>query len=228
MADISGKETAIKIYNWKGCLQSFSWKGMCVPIADGNRDYYALQEELTEGTSVVQEPIISQVTKAYTEKGVLSGYIWDCGFVPCDDSNRVYNLIKEAIDAGRCVVNEPIANTVDVGERVEALIFCIFFDQLWQGVEGVYQTKVDYKASQTSMAREYPVQLINLPTGQAQDKFYLLCNLFGITPTPLLSNMPLQSGVLSVEISAKHLLPLFRNEINRLDEDRKAFLLDAL
>ena len=201
---------------------------MCVPIDEKNRNYQELKEEIKKGACDVQEPVISQVTKAYTEKGVLSGYLWDCGFVPCDDSNRVYNLIMEAIHADQCVVNEPAAHIVDEAEKVEAIIFCIFFDQPWLGVDSVFPTKVAYSASHASASREYSVQLINLPTGQAQDKFYLLCNLFGINQIPPISNMPLQAGVLSVEIPANYLLPLFRNEVKRLGELGQTFLPDVI
>jgi hypothetical protein len=99
------------LYDWQGNLSTYEWDNMSVPIAEGNRHYQIIKDAIANGTCIVNEPTIEEVTAAYNRKGVLSGYKWNHIFVPVpiDESKPFYRMVKRAIGNGSCITNSRYA-----------------------------------------------------------------------------------------------------------------------
>jgi hypothetical protein len=158
-------------YDWKGNLSGYRWGDMHVPIAEGNRHYQLIKEAIDNGTCLVNEPAIEEVTETYNEKGNLSGYRLGSIFVPIDENNRLYQMVKKAIDNDTCRVNQfpPEDETLP-----KSIIFCIFFDLPWHNIHDLFEGKIPYRSNNSPISRDYSFRLINLPFNEDINKFSLL------------------------------------------------------
>jgi hypothetical protein len=213
-------------YDWKGSLSGYKWGDMTVPIDKGNRDYQLIKQAIANGTCVVNEPAIEEVTAIYNQQGNLSGYRWNNIFVPIDESNKLYHLIKEAIDNFSCKVNQLPSESKNL--HIESIIFCVFFDRPWYNIDDFSEGKIIYPLNNSASSKSYGFRLINLSVDEDSNKFNLLLKYHGIKTEKIPIVLPLKFGLFELEVPSKYLQRLLKNEKNLLDEDRTNFVGDAL
>lgn len=216
------------IYDWEGNLSTYQWDNMSVPIAEGNRHYRMIKDAIADGTCIINEPLIEEVTAAYDRKGNLSGYRWNHIFipVPIDESRQFYRMVKRAIEDGSCIIKEPDPIQADKPVlKVETLIFCIFFDRPWPHLKSSYQGEMSYQSNDEAESRTYAFRLINVSSTGELDRFDLLFDFHpGISKEQFPIEFPLQSGILELEVPVRYLQKLFRNEKSQLEEDMIGFI----
>ena len=210
-------------YDWKGNLSGYRWGDMHVPIAEGNRHYQLIKEAIDNGTCLVNEPAIEEVTETYNEKGNLSGYRLGSIFVPIDENNRLYQMVKKAIDNDTCRVNQfpPEDETLP-----KSIIFCIFFDLPWHNIHDLFEGKIPYRSNNSPISRDYSFRLINLPFNEDINKFSLLFEYYKIKKEILPIHSPLKFGILELEVPSGWLQKLLRTEEKLLDKNRQDFIED--
>jgi hypothetical protein len=217
------------IYNWKGHLTGYKRNNTFIPIDEGNRDYQIIQEEIANGTCIVDEPEIGEVTETYNQQGNLSGYRWNGVYVPIDENNRNYQLVKKAIEEDYCTVNKPFLDKSYVSAlKIETIIFCPFFDQPWQHITDSEEGKITYRSHSKASYLDYDFRLINIQPSKNINGAKLLFEKHNISNELFPIEFPIKSGVLEFEVPVKHLLKLFRNEKQLLEEDKANFLEDCL
>ena len=218
------------IYNWKGHLTGYKRDNAIIPIDEGNRDYQIIQEGIANGTCIVDEPELGEVTETYNHQGNLSGYRWNGLFVPIDEENRNYQVVKKAIEEGNCTVKITIHERLNSYlPKIDAIIFCIFFNQPWQHITDCYKGKISYRSNSRATYVEYDFRLINLPLSEKLNATNFLLGRYNISKDFFsIIEFSIKSGVLELEVPVNRLLKLFRNEHQLLEENTATFLEDCL
>lgn len=215
-------------YDWEGNLSGYQWDNMSVPIAEDNKDYQMIKEAIANDTCIVNEPTIEEVTAAYNRKGVLSGYKWNHIFVPVptDESKPFYRMVKKAIEDNSCIIKDPAPEQADKPiSNVKTIIFCIFFNQPWPHVKSPYEGEISYRSNEEAESRTYTFRLINLSSDGRLNGFDLLFDYHpGIPKGQLPIELPLQSGILELEVPVVYLQKLFRNERPLLERSMASFI----
>ncbi len=217
------------IYNWRGHLTGYRRDNTFIPIHEGNSDYQIIKQEIINGICIVNEPDLSEVTETYNQKGKLSGYRWNGIFVPIDDNNRNYQVVKKAIQEGTCKVDKPKFENLNIQAlKIKSIIFCVFFDQSWQHLTDYYDGKIPYRSNSKATYADYNFRLINLPVSNQLNGADLLLEKYKISNEEFPIQFPIKSGVLELEVPIDRLLKLFRNEKQLIEEDTAIFLEDCL
>jgi len=219
------------IYDWDGNLSTYQWDNAFVPIAEGNRDYRRIKDAIANGTCIVNEPTIEEVTAVYNRKGVLSGYKCNRIFVPVpiDESKPFYRMVKKAIEDGSCIIKEPAPKEADkLLLKIETIIFCIFFDQPWPHIKSPCEEKIPYQSNEKAKSRNYTFRQINLSSAGKLNSFDLLFDYHPVIPKEQFPvEFPLQTGILELEVPVGYLHNLFRSERPQLD-DTMAKYVDSI
>lgn len=218
---------ATKVYNWRGVHVSYHASNCWIPCDEGNRHFLALRERITNKLCDELEPDITWARKVYSSEGRLTGYDWECGFIPHDFQNRLFQLLQAAIESGICQVEEP--RGIDAGmPKIDSLIFCVVLDRGWQHLAGRLERSFGYRANPDSDPVALQVRLHNLPA-EAGDVFPLVCEALGTEPPEHpISLKYLKAAMIEVEISVANLLKIFRGERARIEERIAPFVNDQL
>ncbi len=218
---------ATKVYNWRGLHVSYHANNCWIPCDEGNRHFRALRERIAKKLCEELEPRITWARKVYSSEGRLTGYDCECGFIPHDFQNHLFQLLRSAIESGICQVEEPRGIDESMS-KINSLIFCFVLDRGWQHLAGRLERSFEYRASPDSDPVALQVRLQNLPA-EAGDVFPLVCEALGAEPPehPVLLKY-LNAAMIEVEISVAHLLKIFRSELARIDERIAPFVNDQL
>ncbi|MBD1904815.1 hypothetical protein NDI37_18400 [Funiculus sociatus GB2-A5] len=215
-------------YNSEGHLISYQQGDKFVPIADGNQEYQMIKEAIENGTCIVKEPIIEEVTRTYDQKKNWSGYRWRGMFVPIDENNHLYQRIDKAIKDATCIVNEPKEEYSATSSKIKTIIFCILFDQPWHRVNGCYEGNMPYRSNSNAKYVDYNFRLINLPINEKLNAANFLFEYYKIAKEKFPIEIPMKIGILELEVPVKHLLKLFRTEKELLEENTANLIEDIL
>lgn len=196
----------VKQYNWKGELNAYIWNNSTVPIDCANGHYQMIIEAISKGTCTVEEPIITQVTKAYTEAGDHSGYFTQFGFLPIDETNELYKLVKTSIENEICIEIEPENICLP---QIKSIIACIVFDTPWMGADGRCDIAVNYSHARSNSPREYNVSIFNLPNNGSSSKWDILIDNYKIDKKIRLAS-PHLFGVITIEVPLKELTKIIK------------------
>ncbi|MEP0879932.1 hypothetical protein NDI49_00020 [Trichocoleus sp. ST-U3] len=216
------------IYNWEGHLISYQQGNKFVPIADDNQEYQIIKEAIKNGTCIVKEPIIEEVTKTYDRKKNWSGYRWHGIFVPIDENNYLYQIIDKAIKDNICIVNEPEEEHNATSSKIKTIIFCVLFDQPWHRVEDFYEGKMPYRSNPKAQYVDYNFRLINLPINEKLNAANFLFEYYEIAKEKFPIEISMKIGMLELEVPVKYLLKLFRTEKELLEENTANIIEDIL
>ena len=216
------------IYNLEGDFCAYLLDNKFIPIAPNNGDNLIIKRAIDDGSCILKEPIIEEIIATYNYKGVLSGYIWQHIFVPVpiDESKPFYRMVKTAIDNGSCFIKQPDSEKADRSAlKVETIVFCIFFDRPWSHVKNVYEGKIPYKSTKKAEPRIYTFRLINFPLEEGLNRFNFLIDYYSIDSHHQIPfHMPLQFGMLELEVPVNYLKKLFRNERDHFDDHIAGFI----
>ncbi|MEX3007093.1 hypothetical protein [Hoeflea sp. TYP-13] len=159
--------------------------------------------------------------------GELTGYDTNCGFVPIDESHPVFRLLMEQIRAGELAPTKPRGH--DPAEKVERLILCKIFDRRWDHIIRTIERPFQFTPHSDAQSITVGVRIRNLPDNPG-DMAEVLGSAFSLSENSLpdIKFIPLQLGVIEVEIEVSKLQKLFRNSRPRVLDDIKPFLEDAL
>jgi hypothetical protein len=198
-------------YNWRGELNSYRRENSFIPLDPRNSDFHQIQVALDQGTCEVVEPELGIVHKAYDRNQQLSGYLTRFGFVPIDQDNYLYRLIKEQITDGRCSISDSSGNTVEVPSKLERLVLCTIFDQPWPHLRGPFTGELAYASHESCVERDYRFTIKNLPS-VATDKLQLLLADHQANDNLPITCFPLQFGVIEIDLPVRGLKHLFMGE----------------
>lgn len=218
---------ATKVYTWRGVHVSYHANNCWILCDEGNRHFRSLRERIANKLCEELEPHIMWARKVYSSEGSLTGYDWECGFIPHDFQNRLFQILCTAIESGVCQVEEPKGTDASMS-KINGLIFCVVLDRRWQHLAGRLERSFEYRSNPNSDPVALQVRLQNLPA-EAVDVFPLVCEALGTEPpgNPI-SLKYLKAAMIEVEISVTHLLKIFRCEIARIEERIAPFVNDQL
>lgn len=219
--------TATKVYTWRGEHVSYHANNWWIPCDEGNRHFRALRERIANKLCEELEPQITWARKVYSSERNLTGYDWECGFIPHDLQNHLFQLLQAAIKSGICQVEEP--REIDAStSKIDGLIFCVVLDRGWQHLAGRLERSFDYRANPNSNRIALQVRLNNLPN-EGDDVFPLICQALGAaSPEFPISLRYLKVAMIEVEVSVAHLLKIFRNVRAHIDERIVTYVNDEL
>lgn len=211
----------LAMYDWQGNLSCYKLDNWFVPIADDNIKYQEIKESIANGSCIVNQPIIETVVATYNRKGFLSGYRWQNLFIPfpIDESKPFYQMVKKAIEDRTCTIEEPVSTESEKPiKKINKIIFCILFDQPWNHIKDTYKGKIPYQSNELTESKTYNFRLINLSSKEKLNKWNLLLEHHQVNiqeDFPI--ELPLQAGILELEVPVAYLQKLFRNEKSQLD-----------
>jgi hypothetical protein len=217
-----------RVYQWDGTVSSYQRGNSSIPCDPSNGDYREIEQAIVEGRCTVNDPIIERVVSAYNQRGRLSGYKWNGVFVPIDTSNALYRLIKQSIDNGSCLVEEPSSNVNANEPKTTSLVFAIILDSSWKHVKESYENTISYRHEAAPEHHEYNFRLVNLGEKEGLNVIDLLLQRYAMKPFLPKVGPSVCTGVLEVEIPTTRLAKIFRNERYRLDEGMKGFIESLL
>jgi hypothetical protein len=201
-------------YDWKGRHVGYREGSASVPLDPANSDYQRIQAGLSSGVYRETEPTIDFASKAFNERGQLSGFDTNLGFIPADPSNRLYQILQEALASERVQLNEEAPEAS--GSMAESLLFVVFFPQPWRGqsgigtLSGVLESAFPYQSHGGAKVLNLRCRLRNVLDGSpAIEQQYLLEH--GIV-AHWLGSTRLGAAVLEIEIPVRDLNRLFRGE----------------
>ncbi len=147
------KEVAIKQYNWKGKVTAYRQNNSWIPAGGGGHLSREIEERIRQGTCMLLEPDISLVYEVYGDNQEWRGYLWGGMFVPNDEANDLFQLIKLRIASGICQVEqEPKAEALN-GKRVTEFIIGIYFDSQWLSIKKEIKATVNYNLGSPTLIR---------------------------------------------------------------------------
>ena len=208
---------AIKQYNWRGELIAYSYQNEStkayIPIDSSLHYYRELIQNISEGSCVVEEPIITCVEKSYNRNQSFNGYLYQGMFIPLDPINKLYQLIERYIKTGICLAKEPPKQNSPL---LTLLKVCIFFDSPWKCLKEPYTSTITYPIQDNAKTYGYKVCFFNLQIGDADridflNKHYSINNAFPSLVAPH------QIAVLEITIPINKLRSIFRIQKNILN-----------
>jgi len=101
---LSTKEFAIKQYNWKGQIVAYLQENTWIPVGGHVWRSQEIEESIRNGECILLEPEITLVYEVYGENEEWRGYLWNDTFVPNDENNSLFNVIKNQIHDKTCQV----------------------------------------------------------------------------------------------------------------------------
>lgn len=218
---------ATKVYSWRGVHISYHANNCWIPCDEGNRHFRAVRERIANKLCEELEPHITWASKVYCSEGRITGYDWEGGFIPQDFHNRLFQLLRAAIESGICQVEEPRGIDASMS-KIDSLIFCVILDRGWQHLAGRLERTFEHRSNPDSNPVALQVRLQNLPA-EAGDVFPLVCEALGTEPPEHpISLKCLKAAMIEVEISVKNLLRIFRGELARVEERIAPFVKDQL
>jgi hypothetical protein len=217
---------AVRQYNWRGNHVGYLCENASNPA--GNDHFGRIQAGIAAGTHREIEPEIKEAIKTFTIDARLSGYETPHGFIPIDPSNRLFQILDEAIKAGICQIKEPPAEKGFYSDT-EAVIVCVIFNRAWPNLGGRFERIFPYRSAEDVPARDLRIKLRNLPndTDAMQDKD-LIFKEYGIDIFKDPIGSPIQTGILEIHIPLRELSKLFRTEHRRLEPHMKSLVEDQL
>jgi hypothetical protein len=193
-----------------------------------NADFQRVRIAIAAGTCREIEPEITSAVRTFGVNGEITGFDTNVGFLPNDQSCDLFRVFESSVAAGTCVISDPQSETIAAGEQVETLIVCLLFQRAWPHLTGTFERTFPYRSSVRSSPIDLLVRLRNIPSEEPLSAFQLLQEAHLSLPAVPFRGLPLQAGVLEIEIPVAKLLRLFRSEKPSLDEEWAPFLTDFL
>ena len=155
------KEFAVKQYNWLGQVIGYQQAGTWIPASVDTYASREIEERIQNGYCELREPEILLVNEVLDIIGNLRGYLWDGMFIPNDENNKLFQLIRKYILLGDCQVNPEQKNQLFGGKKITEFIVGVYFDSQWNSIKDEVSATIDYEFGRPN-AFSYTVRFKNL------------------------------------------------------------------
>ena len=228
MVSIETLSEIVKVYDWRGRHTGYRTENTSIPADPGNSHFRRIQAAIKEGKCKEIEPEIAHATRTFSHSGELTGFDTNLGFVPNDSSNTLFRILETSVSAGRCAIIDPSQIEAPSDEKIKTLIVCILFQRSWPHLTGTFARIFAYRSSSNSNPVDLLVRLRNVPADDPPSTVDLVLQAHRVSDKMKTNALPLQAGVLEIEIPVFHLQKLFRMERHRLDQELFPFLDEML
>ena len=184
------QEVATKQYNWKGQVVAYQQQNMWIPAGVDSHYSREIEERINNGMCTLVEPEINLVYDIYGEDGKWRGYLWNDLFVPNDESNQLFLLIKKRITDNSCQVEQLPKTQLFEGKIVKELIVGMYFDSQWLSIKDEIYANIHYSYGHSS-DYSYNVRFKNMYCHRSTSIEEVIKNEYGLT----CFSFPFENGV---------------------------------
>jgi hypothetical protein len=153
-------------YDWKGNLRQFYRAGTWIPVAPENRDYQEIIASVNAGTCSLSEPKFTEAIEYISEDGRVTGYACGAIFVPIENGNTLYEILKRQITARTCTVSAPApATPLSPSTQITVFRVAVIFERCWPHLRDAVSSRITWAFSDNAPTREFEFSLFNLEGG---------------------------------------------------------------